>query len=635
MSGAASKGRRADPMSVRIRPVALGPSDVVLERRAEGTIYARSPHPLAAYPRAMTGLLSHWAAATPDRVFLAERNRHGRWNTVTYREAFASVRAIAAHLLRRGLSRDRPLAMLSGNDLNQGLLSLAAQYVGVPIVPISPAYSLLDREFGKLRHIIALVTPGLVYASSGTAFGPAIAATVPADAELVVGEDPPASRVATRFASLTNDGTDPAVEAAHAAVGPETVAKILFTSGSTGVPKGVINTQRMLCANQAMIRAAIPFLAEEPPVLVDWLPWSHTFGANHNFGIALFNGGTLYIDDGRPLPGQIEATVRNLKDIAPNIYLNVPRGYDALVPFLRDDRELARNFFSRLKLLFYAGASLPQRIWDALREISLSTVGERVRMTTCLGSTETAPAALFATQEFERAGYIGVPMQGVELKLVPIGGTVGGGKLEARLKGPNITPGYWKRADLTREAFDEEGFYRLGDALRFMDENDANKGFIFDGRLAEDFKLATGTWVNVGPLRTDFVSRGVPLIRDAVIAGHDRDYLAVLLVPNLAACRIVCADLAADAPPAEVYAHPRLRERLAALLDAHGQAATGSSNRILRALVVEANLSMELGELTDKGSINPGAVLHHRADLVAELYADPPGPRVITAGGPV
>jgi feruloyl-CoA synthase len=416
------------------------------------------------------------------------------------------------------------------------------------------------------------------------------------------------------------------VETTHANVGPGTIAKILFTSGSTGQPKGVVNTQSMLCANQAMIRAGFAFLADEPPVVVDWLPWNHTFGSNHNFGLVLDNGGSLYIDEGKPLPGAIAATVRNLRDIAPTIYFNVPKGFEMLLPHLEGDQALRQRFFSRLKVLFYAGASLSQHVLDALQRLAVETTGERIIFLSSLGSTETAPLAIACSWECERAGNIGLPAPGVELKLVPRDG-----KLEARLKGPNIAPGYWRSPALTADAFDDEGFYKIGDALKFEDAADPAKGLLFDGRLAEDFKLATGTWVSAGPLRAAFIVHCAPLVRDVVLAGADRDEVAALVFPDLDACRKLAPDLAPTVPPAVLFADPRLRGEFSRRLDALARASSSTSKRIGRAVLLAEPPSLDLGEMTDKGSINQRAVLAHRAPLVEDLYAKAPSPHVIVA----
>jgi feruloyl-CoA synthase len=609
-----------------LRPVKLGPPDVLVERCKDGAILMRSPRPLPAYPKNLTERLVHWAKAAPDRIFLAQRDTTGAWRTVTYAQTLAAVHAIAASLLQREVSPERPIAILSGNDIEHALLGLAAMHVGIPYAPISVPYSVLSQDFGKLRTIIDVLTPGLVFAANGEAFARAIAATVPPGVEIVVTVHPPPERRATLFSDLCQAQPSTAVDAAHASVGPDTIAKILFTSGSTGQPKGVINTQRMLCANQAMIRCGLAFLADEPPVLVDWPPWNHTFGGNHDFGLVLDNGGSFYIDEGKPLPGAIEATVHNLREIAPTIHLNVPKGFEMLLPYLRSDAALRERFFSRLKVLFYAGASLAQHVRDELQDISVATTGERIIFISSLGSTETAPAAIACTWESEHAANIGLPLPAVELKLVP-----NGDKLEARYKGPNITPGYWRAPALTAAAFDEDGYYKMGDALKFADPANFTKGLLFDGRIAEDFKLATGTWVSVGPLRAAFIAHCAPLVRDVVFAGAERNEVAALIIPDLDACRRLTPELTPDAPAAKLLADPRVRAEFARLLEALAAPARGTSNRILRAILLSQPPSLDIGEMTDKGSINQRAVLAHRAALVEELYADPPSPNVIVA----
>jgi feruloyl-CoA synthase len=598
-------------MSRATREVRLGSADIRVETRGDGSILVRCPQPLGPYPARLTERLEHWAAAAPHRVFIAQRAGYD-WRCVTYAEALAAVRALGQALLDRRLSSERPIAILSGNDIEHALLGLAALHVGVPYAPISVAYSQLSADFGKLRYIIDLLTPGLVFAASGSRFAAAIRAVVPDDTEIAVTEDPIDGRRVTAFADLAATTPTEAVDVAAAAVGADTVGKILFTSGSTGQPKGVINTQRMLCSNQRMLHEFFAFAQDEPPVLVDWLPWNHTFGGNHNVGLVLYNGGSLYIDHGKPMPKGIEETVRNLREIAPTIYFNVPKGFEELIPYLRREPTLRRTFFSRLNMMFYAGASLSQHVWDALDSLAVQTTGQRVVMITGLGSTETGPFALATTEATAGAGHVGLPVPGVDLKLIP-----NAGKLEALIAGPSITPGYWRNEAMTRAVFDEEGFYRLGDALSFIDPAQPLKGFRFNGRIAEDFKLATGTWVNVGTLRLHLITALSPLVRDVVIAGHDRDYVAILALPE---------DSARDDP----RLHAKLRDALTAL----AQEATGSSTRVLRAVLMDAPLSIDRGEVTDKGSINQRAVIAHRADLVAALYADPPPPHVITIGSP-
>jgi len=610
-----------------LRPVKLGPADALVERRSDGAILLRSPHPLPPHPKVLTERLTHWAEAAPQRVFLAQRDDAGGWRTLTYAATLRRVQSIAATLLQRDLSPERPLAILSGNDIEHALLALAAMHVGIPYAPISVPYSLLSTDFGKLKAIMQQLSPGLVFAANGTAFARAIGAAVPADAEIVVTAQPPPGRSATLFSELIATPPSSAVAAAHAETGPGTIAKILFTSGSTGQPKGVINTELMLCANQAMIRAGLAFLADEPPVIVDWLPWNHTFGSNHNFGLVLDNGGSLYIDEGRPLPGAIEATVRNLRDIAPTVYFNVPKGFEMLLPYLAAEKALREMFFSRLKVMFYAGAALAQHVLEAYEELALETTCQRILFISSLGSTETAPAALACSWDAERAGNIGLPLPGVELKLVP-----SEGKLEARLKGANITPGYWRAPALTAAAFDDEGFYRIGDALKFADPDDPAKGLLFDGRIAEDFKLATGTWVSVGPLRAAFIAHFAPLVRDVVFAGPDRDEVTALVFPDLDACRKAAPGAAADLAPRSLLAEPDVTAEFTRRLDAFFAAASGTSSRITRMILLHEPPSLDLGEMTDKGSINQRAVLANRAPLVKELYAEAPPSHVLVAG---
>jgi len=606
-----------------IRAVRLGPQDVDVERRADRTMILRSREPLGPYPGKLTERLDHWAKATPDRVFMAERDASGGWRTVTYAQARAEARAIGAALFARKLSAERPIAILSGHSIDHALLELGALYVGVPHAPVSPAYSLVSGDFARLRAIVELITPGLVFAADGKAFARAIDAVVPKDVEIVVGANAPAGRRATLFADLrANDGK--AVDAAHAAVGPDTIAKFLFTSGSTGTPKCVINTQRMWCANQMMLKQGLAYFEDEPPVIVDWAPWHHTAGGNHDVGLVLYNGGTFYIDDGKPMPGAIDETVRNLREVAPTWYFTVPKGYEALLPHLKADAELRRTFFSRLKVLWFAGAGIAQHVFDEIQALAVETCGERILFLTGFGSTETAPCALARTWATENAANMGLPAAGMELKLVPFEG-----KLEARVRGPNITPGYWRQPDFTAAAFDEEGFYRLGDTFKFADPNDPKQGLLFDGRIAEDFKLSTGTWVSVGPLRAHFVNACAPYVRDVVFAGRDRDDITALVFPDVEACRTLGPHKAPDAPAAEIVERFEVRQHFAALLSQMARASTGSSNRIARVILCTEQPSMDKGEMTDKGSINQRAVLANRAALVEELYRDEESPRVI------
>ena len=602
-----------------VRPVRLGPRDVVVERRPDGTVHLKSPHALAPYPAKLTERLDHWAATTPERIFLAQRDASGGWRKLTYAQTLEQVRCIGAALLRRDLSPERPIVILSGNDIEHALVGLAAMYIGVPYAPISPAYSLISQDFGKLRSIIELLTPGLVFTADGEPYRRAIEAVVPREVEVVVARNPLASRPTTLLQALLTPTASGAVDPAHAQVGPDTIVKFLFTSGSTGTPKAVINTQRMWCSNQAMLLSQLAYFEDEPPVIVDWSPWHHTAGGNHNFGFVLYSGGTLYIDEGKPVPGLIETTVRNLREVATNWYFTVPKGYEALLPYLRADAQLRNTFFRRLKVLWFAGAALSQSVFDEMQELALAACGERIMFLTGLGSTESAPMAIARMWQSKDSTNMGVPVPGVELKLVPCEG-----KLEARLRGPNIMPGYWRQAELTAAAFDPEGFYKLGDALKFQDPDDPGEGLLFDGRIAEDFKLSTGTWVNVGPLRARLLAELEPYARDVVIAGADCDEIGALIFPNLEACRRLAGDDVAD-----VTADAGVLAELRARLTAFAGSSTGSSNRICRAILLSEPPLLDAGEMTDKGSINQRAVLTRRAELVAELYAPEPSARVI------
>lgn len=598
----------------RYRPVAFG-DDAVQVREHNGATYVKALAPLGEYAVRAVDRLHHWAAQAPERSFIARREADGAWRHVSYAQALHSARAIGQALLARGLGPERPLVILSGNDIEHALLGLACQYVGVPYAPISPAYSLVSLDFDKLRHIVRLLQPGLVFAADGLAFGPAMAAVCGPEVEFVVARGMPTSREATAFATLEETVPTEAVDAAMAATGPDTIAKFLFTSGSTKLPKAVVNTQRMLCSNMQMLQQVWPFLLDEPPVLLDWLPWNHTFGGNKDFNMVLFNGGTLYIDDGKPTPQGIAITIANLREIAPTVYFNVPKGWDDLAQALADDRALREHFYSRLRLQFYAGAALAQPVWDKLHASAEAACGERIRMTTGLGMTETAPCALFAMREDVHAGELGVPGPGMEVKLAPCGD-----KLEVRYRGPSVTPGYWKSPEETASMFDDEGFFCSGDAVKWLDPAQPHLGFVFDGRVAEDFKLYTGTWVSVGPLRGRVMHEGAPYVQDVVIAGHDRADIGLLVIPNLAQCRLL-AGLPEASGAAEVLAAHPVRSYFQDLVDRLWRQGSGSATRVVRAVLLAQPPSIDRGEITDKGSINQRAVLTHRAPLVELLYA--------------
>src|SRR5438034_2214464 len=577
----------------------FAPPRVEIDRRRDGSILLRSPLKLRGHARVVGEWLERWAREKPERTFLAER-RDGAWRKLSYREALGLVRRAGQGLLERGLDGSRPVVILSDNSVDHAILALGAMHVGVPVAPISPAYSLMSKDFAKLKAIFELLRPGLVWTADPTKFAPALAA---------VGARP------TSIDELLPEKASSEVDEAFAGIGPGTVAKILFTSGSTGTPKGVINTQRMLTVNQEQYAVVWPFLEDWPQVLVDWLPWNHTFGGNNNFGMMLRNGGTFHIDGGKPAPGLIEVTAGNLRDVSPTIYFNVPRGFDLLLPFLEKDASLRRSFFRDLDCMVYAGAFLPQNLWERMQQLSVTELRRRLPLISAWGSTETAPMATGVHYAVDRAGIVGLPVPGCELKLLPAAG-----KLEARVRGPNVTPGYWGRDDLTKAAFDEEGYYRIGDALKFADPKKPELGFAFDGRIAEDFKLSTGTWVHVGATRVRLIAAGDPLVQDAVITGHDRSEVGALVFLNAAAIKARGLDDGRVDRPLH-----------AALKKLASETGAGTSTHPVRALVMAEPPSIDANEITAKGYINQRAVLERRAASVEMLHADPPASEVIVA----
>jgi len=564
---------------------------------AGGGFILDSEEPLGAHADHLGQLLQVQAERQPQRVFLAEKMPTGGWRKVSYGDAWDAARRIAQALLDRGLDQSTPIVILSGNSIDHALLMLGGFVAGVPVTPVSVAYSLMSGDFAKVHHIVRLVKPRLIFAQGGGPFEKVLA-TLPKEIEMI-----------TDLAILRGAEPTAAVETRFRSIRPDWVAKYLFTSGSTGLPKGVINTHRMLCSNQQAIAQIWPFLRTTPPVLLDWLPWNHTFGGNHNFNMVLRQGGTLYIDDGKPAPGLVEKTVANLGDVSPTIYFNVPAGYAMLIPHLEKDASLSERFFRQLQMIFYAGAALPPDLWARLEALSIRTLGQRVIMTSSWGSTETSPLATAAHYPIERAGVIGVPVPGVQLKFVP-----SGSKLEIRVKGPNVTPGYVGSDEQTRKAFDEDGFYCIGDAAKLADENDPARGVIFDGRTAEDFKLTTGTWVHVGGVRVAAIAACSPLLQDAVVTGQDRGYIGLLAWPSAAAKEI---------------APQELRRQIAEKLGKHNKTQGGSSLKVQRVLLLSEPPSIDANEITDKGYINQRATLERRHADVMRLYTDPPAADVI------
>ena len=605
--------------SPKFRPLRFGVTRVTLKDGAPGTHYLKADQELQAYPDRLTDRLQHWAQHKPTQTLFARRIKLadgslGEWRHVTYAEAWNTARNIAQGLINRGLNAERPVVILSENSLEHALLALGCMVAGVPFVPTSPPYSLISQDYDKLKHVLRTVTPGLVFASDAR-YAKAIAATVSSDMEIVMAEGGVDGKSVTPFEALCNTPATAQVDAAIAATGPDTIVKFLFTSGSTKLPKAVINTQRLWCANQQQMAQSMPILAEAPLVLVDWLPWNHTFGGNHNFGMVVFHGGTMYIDDGKPTPALMHETLRNLREIAPTVYFNVPTGFEAIALAMKTDDLLRKTLLSRVQMFFYAGAALAQPIWDSLYESQEREVGERIVMGTGLGMTESGPFGIFVTNPYVNAGDLGVPTPGLELKLVDMGG-----KTEVRYRGPNITPGYWRNAEETKGAFDDEGFFCTGDAVKWIDETDVHLGLKFDGRIAEDFKLATGTFVSVGPLRGKIIAAGAPYIQDVVLTGINLKEVGAMVFPTPAVRAL--SGMPADTPLADVLGSAPVLAHFQNVLNELAKTATGSANRIARMCLLSEPPTIDKGEITDKGSINQRAVLSHRADTVAALHEE-------------
>ena len=603
----------------KFRPLKFGVTRVSLRDGQSGTHYLKADQALQDYPDRLTDRLRYWAEQAPERTVFARRVKQadgslGNWRHISYQEAWSTARNIAQSLINRGLSADRPVAILSENSLEHAMLALGCMLAGVPFVPTSPPYSLVSVDYDKLKHVLKTVTPGLVFAQDER-YAKAIQATVDQDTEVVLHEGSVAGHTTTSFAQLCATPATEAVDQAMAATGSDTIVKFLFTSGSTKLPKAVINTNRLCCANQQQMSQSMPVLSEQPLVLVDWLPWNHTFGGNHNFGMVVFHGGTMYIDDGKPTPALIQETLRNLREIAPTVYFNVPTGYEAIANAMKSDDALRKNFLSRVKMFFYAGAALAQPVWDSLYESEEREIGERIVMTSGLGMTESGPFGLFVTSPNVRAGDLGVPTPGLELKLVDTDG-----KTEVRYRGPNITPGYWRSPKETADAFDEEGFFKTGDAVKWIDETDVHLGLKFDGRIAEDFKLATGTFVSVGPLRGKIIAAGAPYIQDAVLTGINLKEVGAMVFTTPRVREL--AGMPESTPLADVLAAPVVLAKFQEVVNELATSSTGSANRIARMCLLSEPPTIDKGEITDKGSINQRSVLHHRADTVAALHED-------------
>ncbi len=606
--------------AAKYRPLKFGVTRATVRDGAPGTRYLQAVQALDPYPERLTDRLLHWAKERPGQTLFARRARNadgstGDWRHVSFSQALETARRIGQGLLDRGLSAERPVLILSENDLEHALLALGCLYAGIAYCPTSPAYSLISQDFDKLHHVVKTLTPGLVFASDANRYGRAMLATLGEDVELVTTEGTVPGRATTSFAALLATEATPAVDAAMAATGPDTIVKFLFTSGSTKSPKAVINTQRMWCANQQQMVQSMPVLGEGELVLVDWLPWNHTFGGNHNFGMVIYHGGTLYIDDGKPTPALMGETLRNLREVAPTVYFNVPTGFEAIANAMKTDEALRKTLLSRVQMFFYAGAALAQPVWDALHAVQEQEIGERIVMGTGLGMTESGPFGIFVTSPNVSSGDLGLPTPGLELKLVDIEG-----KTEVRYKGPNITQGYWRMPAETAEAFDDEGFFKTGDAVKWIDETDVDQGLRFDGRIAEDFKLATGTFVSVGPLRAKIIAAGAPYIQDVVLTGLNMKEVGAMVFPTPAVRKL--GTLPADASLHDVLDEPGVLGHFQKVVDELARGATGSASRIARLCLLADPPTIDRGEITDKGSINQRAVLAHRADTVAKLHAD-------------
>jgi feruloyl-CoA synthase len=599
--------------------------DIAVERRSDGTIVLQSRIPLKEYEKHIPASLAKWAAERPEHIWLAQRGGPERqWRKLSYGEAKRTVDALTQGLLDLGLEPGRPVAILSGNSIEHALMTQAAMQARFPAAPVSPAYSLMSQDHVKLKYLFDLIKPALVMVQDGPTFEKSLKA-LDLDGVIVVHVTRPCEGIKSiAFADLAATKITEAVEASITQITPDTVGKLLFTSGSTGMPKAVINTQAMMCANAAMMMQARPRDPNAPPsTYLDWMPWNHTMGGNALFNPVLTEGGTLYIDDGRPMPGLIDETLRNLRDVSPTYYANVPAGYAALAAAMEKDDALCRGFFKNLGLMAYGGARLPDDLYDRMQALAVRATGERIVFYTGWGSTETGPTSTGTYWDTERVGLIGLPFPGVELKMVPAGS-----KYELRLRGVNVTPGYFGRPDLTAAMFDEEGFYCIGDAGVFVDPEDPVQGIIFAGRVVEDFKLTTGTFVHVGSLRTDAIAAATPVVQDALVAGQDRPFVGLLAWPNLHACRQIVGD--AEASYEDVVRHPQVLACLKQGLQAHNASIEGASSlRIARAMLMTEPASIDGNELTDKGYINQRAGLDRRADLVERLYADHPGEDVI------
>nr|WP_315598642.1 feruloyl-CoA synthase [uncultured Cupriavidus sp.] len=609
----------------KFRPTVFPERQTLVETRADGTIVLRCANPPAnPAQRGLGEFAAHWAAERPHQRAFAERGADGAWRAISYATLWHQIQAVGAALLELGLGLNRPLMILSGNSIEQAVLLLAAEYVGVPMAPVSPAYSLVSKDFARLRDVVALVPPAAIFVQDAAPFARALdfigqpGVPVIAVSGIAEGQLPWADLVATTLTPARRA----AVQEAHAAIRDEDTGRVLFTSGSTGTPKGVALSHANLRAVIAYYIDSYRPLLERPSTYLDWLPWHHGLGGVLNLTRVVTLGGSHYIDDGRPLPGQFERTVRNMREVASTVFTAVPSAWSMLVAEAERDPDVARNLFSEAVNFSYGGASLPRDIWERIHALSERTIGERVAFCSGLGCTESSGIGLYCTWPSDTTGNIGVPAPGVSAKLVPLDG--GDGRHEIRIKGPSLFTGYIGRPDLTEAAFDEEGYFRMGDAVRLVDPSDPARGLSFAGRVAEDFKLTNGTWVRTGAVRLALVEQCAPLLTDAVICGHDHDYLAALAWPNVAACRQLAPELAA-ADAAELVRHPVVINAIRERLRAAGGTASLSVRRVM--LMAEPP-SMDANEIADKGYVNQAATRARRADLVQALFDPNPAAHI-------
>ena len=604
-------------------PLKLPERALEINRRDNGEVILRNPTPLDAYPNQLSDHLRRQAARIPDQTFLAQRNDNGDWVHLTYAQTRDQADRVSQWLLDNGHTPDNPVAILSDNSLNFGILQLASMQVGIPAMPVSPAYSLMSKDFAKIHYVCGSFTPSLIYVEDAAMFKPTLDAVKPR-ATIVATKNADAIPGVIAFDDLLKTETSEALERAYATVTPDSIGKILLTSGSTGMPKGVVNTQRLMCSSQAQIGQALPFMHEVPPVLCDWLPWNHTFAANFNFNTVLTYGGTYWLDEGKPIPGRFEATLRNLRDVKINQYVNVARAYEMLIPALEADPSLAEHVLGDVLYLFYAGAGLPQVLWDRLEALSIKVRSARIPIMTSLGSTETGPPAVKGYWPSDTTGTIGLPMPGLEAKLASAGG-----KTEIRFRGPNIAPGYYRNPEKTAEAYDEEGFYKIGDAVKWANASDPLQGLMFDGRVAENFKLLTGTWVATGILRLDVLSHISPLVSDAAVTGENRNEVGLLGFANIEACKQVIGAGSEQMSPEDVVTHPAVHNALRKRLADYNNDHPASSQSVRRVLLMTEPPSIDAGETTDKGYLNQRAILTARAEQVQRLY-DGSGADIVT-----